>query len=384
MRNLSGEEIKDSKEGFNLFVYNEDGIRIKKTSVGFATHTYDLEGKRVIGETIDSPSIHFDYNYDEEGTLIGLTYNGIEYFYLRDITGNIVKIVDESGNTVVKYSYDAWGKVTKTNIANTTASGILYTYNPYLYKGYYYDREIDLYYCNSRYYSPTLCRWISADAIDYLDSSTIEGVNLYVYFGNNPVMGYDPDGEWNWKKFGVIIGVAVIVAAAVIATCLTFGATSVLGTIVITSAITIAAREAEVATLQVKKSISDRDSSKEIASDVVDAIFANQLKILGWKTLPLTKTIGFMAGIYNQSNIFLEGLEFMQLDGFNIKNFIGISLYALTERIKNIGAYLKMPTSKFGYVIAYGFAALAVVHTIVSAFSDDPEERAKKRGYTLF
>ncbi|MCB9498817.1 MAG: RHS repeat-associated core domain-containing protein [Bacillales bacterium] len=224
--------------GSNLFVYNEDGIRIRKTSVGFATHTYDLEGKRVVGETIDSPSIHFDYNYDEEGTLIGLTYNGIEYFYLRDITGNIVKIVDESGNTVVKYSYDAWGTVTKTNIANTTASGILYTYNPYLYKGYYYDRETNLYYCNSRYYSPSLCRWISADAIDNLDQSTIDGINLYAYCGNNPVMGYDPEGKWNWKKFAIALAVSIVIVAVTVAIVVATTATGGLAMLIIGAAVT--------------------------------------------------------------------------------------------------------------------------------------------------
>ncbi|MCB9498425.1 MAG: RHS repeat-associated core domain-containing protein [Bacillales bacterium] len=88
-----------------------------------------------------------------------------------------------------------WGKVTKTNVANTTAAGIIYTYNPYLYKGHYYDSEIELYYCNTRYYSPELCRWISIDAIDYLDPSTLENSNLYSYCNNNPVMGYDTEGN---------------------------------------------------------------------------------------------------------------------------------------------------------------------------------------------
>ena len=56
-----------------------------------------------------------------------------------------------------------------------------------MYKGYYYDVETKVYYCNSRYYSPELCRWISPDSIEYLDPESINGLNLYVYCNNDPV-----------------------------------------------------------------------------------------------------------------------------------------------------------------------------------------------------
>ncbi|MCB9498423.1 MAG: RHS repeat-associated core domain-containing protein [Bacillales bacterium] len=133
--------------------------------------------------------------------------------------------MDESGNTVVKYSYNAWGVVTKTNAVNTTAAGIIYTYNPYLYKGYYYDSKIELYYCNTRYYSPKLCRWISADAIQNLNPSTLENVNLYTYCHNNPVMMYDPNGEIaRWVC--VTLSVCLIVTGVIL--CAT-GTLSVIG-----------------------------------------------------------------------------------------------------------------------------------------------------------
>ena len=34
-----------------------------------------------------------------------------EYFYVRDITGNIIQIIDINGNIQVEYKYDAWGKI---------------------------------------------------------------------------------------------------------------------------------------------------------------------------------------------------------------------------------------------------------------------------------
>ena len=47
--------------------------------------------------------------------------------------------------------------------------------------------ETKAYYCNSRYYSPKLCRFISPNSIDYLDPENINGLNLNSYANNNPI-----------------------------------------------------------------------------------------------------------------------------------------------------------------------------------------------------
>ena len=66
------------------------------------------------------------------------------------------------------------------------------------------------FYCNSRYYSPELWRFISLDSIEYLDPQSINGLNLYCYCMNNPIMGYDPSGNymilpfWNMKYISKI------------------------------------------------------------------------------------------------------------------------------------------------------------------------------------
>ena len=65
-----------------------------------------------------------------------------------------------------------------------------------------------------RYYSPELCRFIQPDDIEYLDPSSINGLNLYCYCFNNPIMYYDPSGhmpEWAWK---LIIGTGFILLGA--------------------------------------------------------------------------------------------------------------------------------------------------------------------------
>ena len=76
--------------------------------------------------------------------------------------------------------------------------------------------ETGLYYCNSRYYSPELCRWLTPDSIEYLDPESINGLNLYCYCYNNPVMYADPSGhlpEWAWK---LIIGTSFILVGALV------------------------------------------------------------------------------------------------------------------------------------------------------------------------
>ncbi|UKI13529.1 MAG: RHS repeat-associated core domain-containing protein [Oscillospiraceae bacterium] len=116
-------------------------------------------------------------------------------------------------------------------------------YNPFRYRGYYYDSELGMYYLQSRYYDPAVGRFINADESDYLgtDNSLI-GYNLFAYCDNNPVMNIDPSGTFSWKKLSAIVAVTAIIVVSVVATVATFGAASVAGTIAITSAITIAAK----------------------------------------------------------------------------------------------------------------------------------------------
>ena len=78
--------------------------------------------------------------------------------------------------------------------------------NSIRYRGYYFDKETGLYYCNSRYYSPELCRWISADSIDYLDPESINGLNLYAYCLNNSIMYVNPTDQNTLLIIGLLAG----------------------------------------------------------------------------------------------------------------------------------------------------------------------------------
>ena len=66
---------------------------------------------------------------------------------------------------------DAWGNHKVLDDAGTenTSDDFIGNINPIRYRGYYYDRETNLYYLISRYYDPEIGRFINNDSIGYID-----------------------------------------------------------------------------------------------------------------------------------------------------------------------------------------------------------------------
>ncbi len=89
---------------------------------------------------------------------------------------------------MVKYTYDAWDNFKKTICENCLVANL----NPFVYKGYFFDEETKWYYLKSRYYDPSIRKFINADDINYLEPESLTGINLYSYCGNSPILGYDP------------------------------------------------------------------------------------------------------------------------------------------------------------------------------------------------
>ena len=70
--------------------------------------------------------------------------------------------------------------------------------NPFRYRGYYYDTDTSMYYLQSRYYNPEICRMLNADDTKILQLQLLQGnltgTNLFSYCNNNPMMYIDPTG----------------------------------------------------------------------------------------------------------------------------------------------------------------------------------------------
>ena len=161
----------------------------------------------------------------EDETVVEYTYNALgrrsqkhevlgiddDYYYLHDHLNSVVAVVDEDGEILERYEYDAYGKPTMWLGDYDMINGEISPYgNPYYFTGRRVD-EIDngawlIQYNRNRFYDYDTGCWLNQDPIGYQD-----GVNLYAYVGSNPVNRIDPQGT-SWYDYVPVIGT--------IATCL--------------------------------------------------------------------------------------------------------------------------------------------------------------------
>ena len=211
------------------YLYNADGIRTRKT-VGSTVTEYFTNGSTILAEKTGSNVLW--YIYDSDGEILGFTYNGTPYYYIKNIQGDVYKVVNASGSVVASYTYDAWGKV-------LSSTGSMAQINSIRYRSYYYDAETGFYYLQSRYYDPETGRFVSSDDTGYLGmEETLSSYNLFAYCGNNPVIGYDPEGAFSWSTFVSGLSIAFVGITA-IATVLTAGcaAPALAGALAVTSGV---------------------------------------------------------------------------------------------------------------------------------------------------
>ena len=178
------------------------------TGTQTVTHEYLTLNGKVARETIktnNSLTAVLDFIYDESGKPFALKYstNGTSfetYYYVLNLQGDVVKLIQANGHVVAHYTYDAWGYI-------LSSGGNLAEVNPLRYRGYYYDNETGFYYLQSRYYDPANRRFISADVYASTGQGFV-GTNMFAYCVNNPVFLTDEDGN-----FAIAIGIGAAVEA---------------------------------------------------------------------------------------------------------------------------------------------------------------------------
>ena len=209
-----GRQLATAAKGSTNISYTYDmaGVRSSKT-VGSTTYKYDTLSGKVMRQSWGSNVI--DFVYDENNQPYAMRYNGTVYYYVLNVQGDVVGLLNANGAIAVEYTYDPWGKLLNINTHGSTPTMyVQYSTaaeaNPLRYRGYYYDTETGFYYLQSRYYDPAICRFINADTYATTDADGLLSTNMFAYCENNPVMGTDPTGEWVVQA--AVIGAVIDVA----------------------------------------------------------------------------------------------------------------------------------------------------------------------------
>ena len=134
-----------------------------------------------------------------------MSINDSMYYYIKNLQGDITKIVNHQGKVMVEYTYDAWGNILKEKSNVTPSYATVKAFNPFRYRGYVYDTDTGLYYLQSRYYDPKTGRFINADDTAYIGSSgTVLSCNIFVYCENNPINLYYYTGNCSYLDGEII------------------------------------------------------------------------------------------------------------------------------------------------------------------------------------
>ncbi|MFR5154826.1 MAG: RHS repeat domain-containing protein [Ruminococcus sp.] len=170
--------------------YDSNGMRTQKSVDGVKTNYYYDSNKNLIALVKGNDTLLF--YYDSDGSATSFSYNGTMYFYVKNLQGDVIRIIDLAGTEVASYVYDAWG-----NIKDTKGEPTIREINPIRYRGYVYDTETSLYYLQSRYYDPFTGRFLNADDTHYIMFPSLMA-NLYTYCDNNAISNTDTNGKTAW------------------------------------------------------------------------------------------------------------------------------------------------------------------------------------------
>lgn len=181
------------------YAYDMDGIRTSKTVNGVTTEFITQNG-RVVRQSWSGNVL--DFFYDSQQRPYAVTYKPADgaaatYYYITNLQGDVVALIDSSGSLAAEYTYNAWGAPLTMPYGGAGAGAVwppIAELNPLRYRGYYYDAETGFYYVSSRYYDPEIGRWINADGF-VSTGQGILGNNMFAYCLNNPVNYEDSDGE---------------------------------------------------------------------------------------------------------------------------------------------------------------------------------------------
>ena len=166
------------------FTYDAEGLRTGKTVNGEKT-IYVWDGDQMVMELSKGGAVQKRYIRGNDLVYADKGENTEKMYYVTDMHGNVVQLLDESGNVTKTYEYDSFGNEVKPEKKDE---------NPYRYCGEYYDKETEEVYLRARYYEPSVGRFITRDTYTG-ESDEPLSLHLYTYCENDGVNAWDPSGH---------------------------------------------------------------------------------------------------------------------------------------------------------------------------------------------
>ena len=186
-----------TKDTIVTYEYDANGLRTKKTVNGEET-VYVWDGDQLVMELSKSGKVQkryirgLDLVYTDTGENSTSRETQEKQYYVTDLHGNVTQLLDESGDVIKTYEYDAFGNEAKPDKKDD---------NPFRYCGEYYDKETDSVYLRARYYAPELGRFTTRDTYTGEDDDPLS-LHLYMYCENDGVNAIDPSGhKKNFERY---------------------------------------------------------------------------------------------------------------------------------------------------------------------------------------
>lgn len=198
------------------YTYDANGMRTSRSN-GTVTYEYVYNGDKLSQMTILTKNADnsvttevVNFAYDASGLPFTLTYipdgaeTGTTYYYVTNIQGDVVGLTDSEGTLIISYFYEAYGSGFCSTYGNDEAA-LLSRINPLAYRSYVLDIGTGLYYLQTRYYDPSLGRFLNADAFATTGQGLL-GNNMFAYCGNNPIVNTDAQGMQYERSAGLGYG----------------------------------------------------------------------------------------------------------------------------------------------------------------------------------
>ena len=206
-------EVTKGETAIAQYEYDALGRRIQRIdSVANETTRYYYDNEwRVLAEYDDNDTQLRDFiygNYIDE-VLVMADSSEDAYYYAHNHIYSSVALIDEDGNVVERYEYNAYGSPTIYNSDFSQTYDASQYGNPYMFTGRHMDsldsNNLRLGYNRIRYFDYYTGRWLSHDPLGIMPNAIKpnvfrirnqykDGLNIYQYVASKPILKYDSYG----------------------------------------------------------------------------------------------------------------------------------------------------------------------------------------------